>query len=98
MKIVVTGAGGFLGAAVTAAALRAGHDVVAVVRRADPARLRGIVDEGGAVVEHTLDIADSDVFERVLTDTRPDVVVHGAWAGLASVERDSPEQIAQMEA
>lgn len=37
MKILLTGAGGFIGSHITAALLRAGHDVVAAVR--DPARV-----------------------------------------------------------
>lgn len=37
MRVLVTGAGGFLGRAVVAAAARAGHEVVAMVRPASPA-------------------------------------------------------------
>jgi nucleoside-diphosphate-sugar epimerase len=94
MKIVVTGAGGFLGAAVCAAALAAGHDVVATARRADPERLRPLA---GAITQAILDVSDGDAVEQLLQDERPDVVIHAAWAGLTRAERDGPDQLRQLQ-
>jgi nucleoside-diphosphate-sugar epimerase len=94
MKIVVTGAGGFLGAAVCAAALAAGHDVVATARRADPERLRSLA---GAITQAILDVSDGAAVEQLFQDVRPDVVIHAAWAGLTRAERDGPDQLAQLQ-
>jgi nucleoside-diphosphate-sugar epimerase len=94
MKIVVTGAGGFLGAAVCGAALAAGHDVVASARRADPERLRSLA---GAITQATLDVSDGAAVEQLFQDVRPDVVIHAAWAGLTRAERDGPDQLAQLQ-
>lgn len=99
MKLIVTGASGFLGAAVTAAALRDGHDVIAVARREYSARLCKIErSDGGRLVRRVLDLTDSNAFEALLRDACPDVVVHSAWAGLTGAERDAFDQIDQMQA
>ncbi|WP_242138003.1 NAD(P)-dependent oxidoreductase [Sphingomonas sp. TREG-RG-20F-R18-01] len=98
MKIIVTGAGGFLGAAVCRAALAAGHSVVAVARRPDPERLRGLGGRDGALTQCLLDVTDSAAVEHLFGQERPDVVVHAAWAGLSRAERDGPDQLRQLEA
>lgn len=93
MKIVVTGAGGFLGAAVCAAAVKAGHEVVATARQADPERLRSL---GNDIRRALLDVADTSAVGRLFDDVRPDVVVHAAWAGLTRAQRDGPDQLVQL--
>jgi nucleoside-diphosphate-sugar epimerase len=95
MKIAVTGAGGFLGAAVCAAALRAGHEVVATARQPDPDRLKPL---GDAIARRTLDVLDSSAVEAMLSDERPNVVIHSAWAGLTREQRNGPGQLLQLEA
>lgn len=89
----MTGAGGFLGAAVCAAAVGAGHEVVATARQADPERLRALDDR---IRRAVLDVADTHGVERLFDEIRPDVVVHAAWAGLTRAERDGPDQLAQL--
>jgi nucleoside-diphosphate-sugar epimerase len=90
MKLMVTGAGGFLGAAVVRAALSQGLEVVATARRPDPARLP---------VEHprlavaVADMADADGFRRLLAAERPQAIVHSAWSGLTARDRASAAQV-----
>jgi 2-alkyl-3-oxoalkanoate reductase len=67
MKILVTGAGGFLGRYVVAAAGRAGHDVVALLR---PSSLQPI--EGAAV--RAADLRDRKALPDVVADA--DAVIH----------------------
>lgn len=68
MKVLVTGASGFLGRAVCTELGQRGHEAVAMVRRpgsgpADVAEVRG-------------DLADADSLREALTSSRPEVVVH----------------------
>ena len=78
LKVLVTGAAGYVGRHVTRALLEHGHDVTAVVRSERP----GVVDGRARIVEADLLSRDTDV--AALTDEVPDVVVHLAWqAGFA---------------
>lgn len=91
MKLLVTGAGGFLGAAVARRAAVAGHEVVALLRRPS-SRLAGL-----RVQVATVDLRDHAAVAAILADTRPDAVIHAAWSGLASTDRRSLAQFAQVE-
>ncbi len=74
MKVLVTGAGGFLGRAVVSAAAREGHDVVAMVRPVSAGR-------GGfpaGVVELAGDLRQRGPWTRAIGDV--DAVVHCAAA------------------
>lgn len=76
MRILITGAAGFVGSHLVRAALAHGHDVVAAVRsRAgaapfDASRLQ--------VVE--ADLADGRAMHRLAADAKPDLAVHLAWS------------------
>lgn len=80
MRVFVTGAGGFLGRAVVAAAKAAGHDVVALVRPASAGR--GGFPDG--VTEVAGDLRQRGDWVAALTDV--DAVVHcaAAFGDLAS--------------
>jgi len=69
VRILVTGAGGYLGSEVCAQAEARGLDVVA-------ARLRSPAPHGHAV---QLDLRDDDAVHRVFLEHGPDVVVHTAY-------------------
>jgi nucleoside-diphosphate-sugar epimerase len=89
MKLMVTGAAGFLGSAVVRAALRAGFEVVAVTRRPDPERIVGLA----GVTSVTLDLLDSARMKAVLLAEKPAILVHAAWSGLSGATRASAAQV-----
>ena len=88
--IVVTGAGGFLGAAVVRHALTAGHSVAALARRSNPERLR---TAAGPLSLHAVDLADSAAVAQILAEVAPSVVVHCAWGGVGGARRAGDVQL-----
>ncbi|MEA2391514.1 MAG: hypothetical protein QOK31_1623 [Solirubrobacteraceae bacterium] len=79
VKVLVTGASGFVGGAACALLRERGHDVVALVRRpgSEPAGCRAV--QG--------DLSDAESLARAVKDTAPDCVIHLA-AEIAS-QRDA---------
>ena len=91
MKILVTGAGGFVGAAVAGEALRAGHNVVGTVRPgSSDDRLVGL---GPRLAVVGLDLRDAGQVSAMMRDQRPDVIVHVAWSGVSNKARSDRLQI-----
>lgn len=92
VKFLVTGAGGFVGAAVVRAALAAGHAVVGTGRATDPDRLRGI-----AATYYAIDLADFSALDAMMDAERPEIIIHTAWEGVSGVARASDVQFANVE-
>lgn len=91
MKILVTGAGGFVGAAVAGEALRAGHNVVGTVRLGSSA---GRLASFGTRLELVrLDLRDTKEVWAMMRAHRPDVIVHVAWSGVSNRARSDRLQI-----
>jgi nucleoside-diphosphate-sugar epimerase len=95
MRIVVTGAGGFIGAVVVDELLAAGHEVVAVDRA--PGRLAH--RPAGAVGRPVLEIGDlgdpawaGDLVRRV----PPEALIHLAWYADPNDYLTSPENVASL--
>lgn len=78
MKVIVTGATGFVGRHVVAALLRRGHDVTAVARNAPRV---GELSWPDSVAFVACDVHD-DVVDPLSLIGVPDVLVHLAWPGL----------------
>ncbi|MBC9034089.1 NAD(P)-dependent oxidoreductase [Sphingomonas sp. JC676] len=91
--MLVTGAGGFVGAAVARAAHAAGVNVHATGRAVSPDRL-----SGSGIRYHPLDLDDDTTVDALLLVTRPDIVVHTAWAGVSGAARASDVQSANITA
>lgn len=89
MRLLVTGAGGFVGAAVVKAAVAAGHDVVALVR-SDTSRLSSVA---GAITLRRAELADEPAVRALLAFERPDVVIHSAWEGVGGALRSGYIQL-----
>ncbi len=89
MKIMVTGAGGFVGAAFVASALSAGHDVVAILR---PAGNRQRLTASRAEIVYA-NLADTPELQSVMRRHRPDAIVHTAWTGVSNANRHQRSQI-----
>ena len=84
MKFFVTGVGGQLGHDVMNELLKRGHEGVGSGTRAT---YRG-ADDGSAVTKApyaALDITDRDAVEKVISEVRPDAVIHcAAWTAAPS--------------
>ena len=91
MKVLVTGAGGFIGAAVVGELTRAGHNVVGTIRpEGDARRLLNFKSNVNLV---SLDLRDDRNVTIMMQDCRPDVVIHAAWSGVANNSRADRLQI-----
>lgn len=93
MRLLVTGATGFVGSSVVRAALARGHEVVAVVR--SRARAAAIGDDPGLRIVEA-DLTDGAAMRRVAAGAAPDVALHLAWA-IARDYFDSPASLACVE-
>jgi nucleoside-diphosphate-sugar epimerase len=96
MKILVTGAAGFVGTEVVRAVVEAGHEAWALVRpssrRERLAALAGRIQ----MVEGALD--DSRAVDGVLRAQRPDAVIHAAWYANPTDYRSSRANLESLEA
>jgi nucleoside-diphosphate-sugar epimerase len=88
-RILVTGAGGFVGAAVCKAAVADGHDVVAVVRK-DSSRVAGTAT---AISMQRVDLANTAAVAALLGSAKPDIVIHSAWEGVGGALRSGDIQL-----
>jgi UDP-glucuronate decarboxylase len=97
MRILVTGAAGFIGAHVVREAITAGHEVLAVVRPGSSAsRLDGLA---GGLSLIRLDLADRSGTGSHLRSEKPDAIIHLAWYAEPGKYRDAvPENVASLEA
>jgi nucleoside-diphosphate-sugar epimerase len=78
-RILITGAGGFVGAATVRAALADGHEVYALVRRPGAARLVGLTRK---LHVHAADLSNSATISALLDKVQPEIVIHSAWEGV----------------
>src|SRR5208337_1098998 len=77
MRVLITGAGGFIGSQVVRKVLQDGHAVVAVLKPGEsPARL---IDCLGSVSLVHCDLSDGDAVRRLASETRPENAIHLAW-------------------
>ena len=89
-RILVTGAGGFVGAAVADLAARNGHNVTALVR--NPSSPRAVALAGRCAIA-VADLSDRDAVRAVLAQARPDCVIHSAWEGVGGPARAGDIQL-----
>ncbi|PJG47759.1 hypothetical protein CAF53_05515 [Sphingobium sp. LB126] len=89
-RILVTGAGGFVGAAVAGLAARRGHQVTALVRNPSAPRVVELADRCDITVA---DLAHGEAVRDALVQARPDIIIHSAWEGVGGPARASDVQL-----
>jgi UDP-glucose 4-epimerase len=91
-KLLITGAGGFLGFAVAQAAKAAGYEVFGIGRQEAPARLKS-----GSFAYEVVDLSDRQALEAYLARTQPEAIIHCAWTGISGGARDQDIQYANIQ-
>jgi nucleoside-diphosphate-sugar epimerase len=91
MDVLITGAGGFVGAAVVKEALDAGHAVTALLRPNGARERLPLGNSALRIVE--ADLRDAAGVRQAFSLTRPEVVVHSGWNGVSNRSRDDRAQI-----
>lgn len=95
MKVLVTGASGFIGTPVTRCLLERGHDVIVMTRD------RGRLTRLGESVLH-VEVVCGDLcgpeLERLLHGVKPDLCIHLAWDVTPSTYVSSPQNLVMLEA
>ena len=90
MRILLTGATGFLGSYLAKALVARGHDVAVLRRReADPWRLADILDKVQQIDGGFDDLA---AIRPALEGFRPEAAAHLGWRGVGNIDRDNPVQ------
>jgi UDP-glucose 4-epimerase len=88
-RVIVTGAGGFVGANLARRLLRDGHDIHLLVRH--PGQSWRLQEIAGDVRLHEGDLQDRDGMRRIVSEVKPDWVFHlaayGAYPTQTAVER-----------
>ncbi len=96
MRVLLTGAGGFIGAYVARELLARGAEVHAVVRnRSRAPRLDAVA---GQITLHEADLLDPIATARVVSAARPETCVHSAWYAVPGKYLDAPENLAHVSA
>lgn len=91
MKVLITGATGFVGAATVRRALLAGHEVAVLIRpSATTGRLAPVLNRVRVL---SADLRDEAATADAIAAARPEAVLHLAWSGVANSARNDPAQI-----
>jgi nucleoside-diphosphate-sugar epimerase len=93
VKIFLTGAAGFVGAATLRQAIEGGHEVWAPIRPGEAAPR--LVDYEGHYARREVDLRDPDALAGCLVEARPDCVIHCAWSGVGNAQRFDRRQITE---
>lgn len=92
MRLFITGAAGFVGAATVRAALAAGHQVAGAFRPGCGAPR--LADLAGQFAPFAFDLRDGAAVAPALAEFRPDAVLHLAWSGVGNKARFDRTQFA----
>lgn len=88
MRVLVTGATGFVGACLTRKLLELGHDVHIFVRQeSNQWRIADIAKE---LILHSVDLCDAQAVEQAVSVIKPEYIFHLATYGGFSFSRTFP--------
>ena len=93
MKLLVTGASGFVGAKVAELAIAAGHEVAALVRPNGPSRR--LAPLAGRYLPLAVDLRERRSLFAAVASFRPEAIIHIAWAGVANSARNDSSQFSE---
>ncbi len=93
MKLLVTGASGFVGAKVAELAIAAGHEVAALVRPNGPSRR--LAPLAGRYLPLAVDLREKRSLFAAVASFRPEAIIHIAWAGVANSARNDSSQFSE---
>ena len=94
MKVLLTGATGFIGSQLARLAVSQGHSVTAIVRPgSDRRRIRAIEGRLHFIEQ---DLADLRAIEPQLAGERPDLCLHLAWRGWANSQAAAEENLTSL--
>ena len=77
MKVLITGAGGFIGSQVVRKVLQEGHTVLAVLRPAESSER--LIDCLDSISLFRCDLYDGNAVRKMVEETRPEKALHLAW-------------------
>jgi len=92
MKVLLTGAAGFVGSHTARALLDRGHDVLALVRSSGSSRLTDLSERISIIIG---DLGDAALLRRI-TDCRPEACIHLAWYAVPGKYLTAPENTASL--
>jgi len=91
MRVLVTGGSGHLGSYVVRELLRRGHETAVLVRAGrDPWRLADVTRR---IQKIDGDLTNLAAAEGAIKVFAPESIIHAAWAGVGSAQRQDPQQI-----
>lgn len=92
MKIVITGATGFIGSAVLKQLVGDGHEAVVLLRNESNTNRINAIPSYQTVYYH--DLAQTGLVETLAVH-KPDAFIHLAWKGVGGADRNAPFQITE---
>jgi len=95
MRVLVTGAGGFIGRWSVPQLLASGHEVHALLSGSADA---GVPDELQGAAVHRCDLLRRDSIDTIMARVRPTHLLHFAWIAQPGVYWNSPENFLWLEA
>ncbi len=90
-RILITGATGFIGARIAERLAERGHKLALLLRASKPYDRAAAIYECCDIIRG--DLSDRESYAAALRAFAPEILVHAAWSGVSSADRNDPRQI-----